>query len=310
MADNLKISGAQNESVLEFGRDHSEKLQQLSRSVLSTLYMLVRSAKMYDPDNAVFDRPLMSLQDNLNLIISREGQFDLVGIKNSFYVNNMLVKVELNAVENIRYLLHEMRAKDVGGLHPRQAGADRGAEELRVDLRQGRGGERRRRRAAREEAAGDQDRPVEQAPGEAGEGEARRRGEGRPKEIRGDRLRAGGVLHHQVPGLGASRHSDGRRARPAHRPGLRRHLLRTEGPLPGHDHHAPGVGVPGLPPGQHLPPLHRLRHRAGADQGPAPGPGLHRPLPRRGDGHPSRRAGRQARGAHPRGTGAGGPGSR
>src|SRR5262249_19138583 len=87
----------------------------LSRSVPSTLYMLVRSAKMYDPDNAVFDRPLMSLQDNLNLIISREGQFDLVGIKNSFYVNNMLVKVELNAVENIRYLLQEMRAKDVGG---------------------------------------------------------------------------------------------------------------------------------------------------------------------------------------------------
>ena len=115
MSDNLKISGAQHESVLEFGRDHSEKLQQLARSVLSTLYMLVRSAKMYDPDNAVFDRPLMSLQDNLNLIISREGQFDLVGIKNSFYVNNMLVKVELNAVENIRYLLQEMRSKDVGG---------------------------------------------------------------------------------------------------------------------------------------------------------------------------------------------------
>jgi HD-GYP domain-containing protein (c-di-GMP phosphodiesterase class II) len=115
MADNLKISGAQLESVLEFGRDHSEKLQQLSRSVLSTLYMLVRSAKMYDPDNAVFDRPLMSLQDTLNLIITREGQFDLVGIKSSFYVNNMLVKVELNAVDNIRYLLQEMRAKDVGG---------------------------------------------------------------------------------------------------------------------------------------------------------------------------------------------------
>ena len=115
MSDNLRISGAGDESILEFGRDHSEKLQQLSRSVLSTLYMLVRSAKMYDPENAVFERPLISLQDTLNLIISREGRFDLVGIKSSFYVNNMLVKVELNAVDNIRYLLEEMRAKDVGG---------------------------------------------------------------------------------------------------------------------------------------------------------------------------------------------------
>ncbi|HZX42456.1 MAG TPA: hypothetical protein VFE93_11515, partial [Myxococcaceae bacterium] len=115
MSDNLRISSTADDGILEFGRDHSEKLQQLSRSVLSTLYMLVRSAKMYDPDNAVFERPLMSLQENLNLIISREGRFDLVGIKSSFYVNNMLVKVELNAVENIRYLLQEMRAKDVGG---------------------------------------------------------------------------------------------------------------------------------------------------------------------------------------------------
>ena len=38
-----------------------------------------------------------------------------MGVKDSFYLNNMLVKVDLNAMENIRYLLEEMRAKDVGG---------------------------------------------------------------------------------------------------------------------------------------------------------------------------------------------------
>jgi HD-GYP domain-containing protein (c-di-GMP phosphodiesterase class II) len=115
MAENLKISQPQSDNLVDFGRDHSEKLQNLSRSVLSTLYMLVRSAKMYDPDNAVFDRPLMTLQDSINAIVSREGRFELMGIKNSFYVNSMLVKVEFNAVDNIRYLLDELRAKDVGG---------------------------------------------------------------------------------------------------------------------------------------------------------------------------------------------------
>jgi hypothetical protein len=102
MAENLKISHLEPDNLVDFGRDHSEKLQNLSRSVLSTLYMLVRSAKMYDPDNAVFDRPLMTLQDSLNAIISREGRFELMGIKNSFYVNSMLVKVEFNAADNIR----------------------------------------------------------------------------------------------------------------------------------------------------------------------------------------------------------------
>jgi HD-GYP domain-containing protein (c-di-GMP phosphodiesterase class II) len=115
MAEHLKISNQQADNLVDFGREHSEKLQHLSRSVLSTLYMLVRSAKMYDPDNAVFDRPLMTLQDSLNAIVSREGRFELMGIKNSFYINSMLVKVELNAVDNMRYLLDELRAKDVGG---------------------------------------------------------------------------------------------------------------------------------------------------------------------------------------------------
>jgi len=115
VAENLKITNAQTDNLVDFGRQHSEKLQSLSRSVLSTLYMLVRSAKMYDPDNAVFDRPLMTLQDAINAIISREGRFELMGIKSSFYVNSMLVKVDFNAVDNIRYLLDELRSKDVGG---------------------------------------------------------------------------------------------------------------------------------------------------------------------------------------------------
>ena len=115
MTENLKISQPQTDDLADFAREHSEKLQSLCRSVLSTLYMLVRSAKMYDPDNEVFDRPLMTLQDSLNAIVSREGHFELMGIKNSFYVNSMLVKVEFNAVDNIRYLLEELRAKDVGG---------------------------------------------------------------------------------------------------------------------------------------------------------------------------------------------------
>ena len=109
MAENLKISNAQTDNLVDFGREHSEKLQNLSRSVLSTLYMLVRSAKMYDPDNAVFDRPLMTLQDSINAIILRENRFELMGIKNSFYINNMLVKVDFNAVDNMRYLLGEFR---------------------------------------------------------------------------------------------------------------------------------------------------------------------------------------------------------
>jgi HD-GYP domain-containing protein (c-di-GMP phosphodiesterase class II) len=83
--------------------------------MVAGLYMLVRSVKMYDPDNAVFQKPLHQLQDIINQIIGKEGRLELVGVKDSFYLNNMLVKVDLNSIENQRYLLAELRGKDVGG---------------------------------------------------------------------------------------------------------------------------------------------------------------------------------------------------
>lgn len=115
MADNLKISQAQEENVGEYGREHNEKLQSLARSMVAGLYMLIRSVKMYDPENAVFQKPLHQLQDIINQIIGKEGRLELTGVKESFYLNGMLVKVDLNSIENQRYLLAELRSKDVGG---------------------------------------------------------------------------------------------------------------------------------------------------------------------------------------------------
>jgi HD-GYP domain-containing protein (c-di-GMP phosphodiesterase class II) len=116
MADNLKVTQGQGENVNEVGRAYSEKLQTLARGLISGLYMLIRSVKMYDPENAVFEKPLLQLQDIINQIISKEGRLELVGVKESYYLNNMLVKVDLNSIDNQRYLLGEMRDKDVGGI--------------------------------------------------------------------------------------------------------------------------------------------------------------------------------------------------
>lgn len=113
--DQLKINKTEAEDVSALGREHNEKLQSLARTLVSGLYMLVRSVKMYDPDNSVFDKPLAQLQETINQIISREGKLELVTVKESFYLNNMLVKVDLNALDNVRYLVAELRSKDVGG---------------------------------------------------------------------------------------------------------------------------------------------------------------------------------------------------
>lgn len=115
MSENLQVTGATDENVNAVGRDYNEKLQGMARSLVSALYMLIRSVKMYDPDNAVFEKPLIQFEDTVNQIIRREGKLELVGVKQSFYLNGMLVKVDLAALDNVKVLLDEMRAKDVGG---------------------------------------------------------------------------------------------------------------------------------------------------------------------------------------------------
>lgn len=119
MADKVqvqRVGDGGGDAVDHLSRAHDEKLQGLARTLVSSLYMLVRSAKLYDPDNAVFDKPLVQLRDAMNAIIQREGKLELFGVQQSFYLNGMLVKVDAGALDNVKFLLDEMRAKDVAGL--------------------------------------------------------------------------------------------------------------------------------------------------------------------------------------------------
>lgn len=116
MAEKLNVSrGVMAEELDGLGRDHDEKLQTLARSVVSGLYMLIRSVRMYEPTNRIFDRPLVALQDSLNAIIAREGRLELVGIRDALYLNGMLVKVDAASLENVRQLLEDLRSRDVTG---------------------------------------------------------------------------------------------------------------------------------------------------------------------------------------------------
>lgn len=111
-----RATEADDASVDAFGREHNEKLQTAGRQLISALYMLLRSVKMYDPDNHVFEKPLSQLQETMNGIIQKDGKLELMGVKQSLYLNGMLVKVDMASLENVRTLLDEMRSKDVGGI--------------------------------------------------------------------------------------------------------------------------------------------------------------------------------------------------
>ncbi len=99
----------------DFARSYEEKLHALGRTVIASLYMLIRNVKIYTPENEIFDKPLDQLKECINTIIAMDETLNLQGAGESFYLNNMLVKIDIKSLENVRYLLQEFERRNVGG---------------------------------------------------------------------------------------------------------------------------------------------------------------------------------------------------
>ncbi|MGC4120021.1 MAG: hypothetical protein QM765_36665 [Myxococcales bacterium] len=91
------------------------KFQALCRNLVGALYMLVRSVKLYDPENAIFQKPLNLLLETCNFLVAKEGKLDLTVVNGAFFVNEQLVRLDANTAEHVRYLVGEMEAHKVGG---------------------------------------------------------------------------------------------------------------------------------------------------------------------------------------------------
>lgn len=97
------------------GRD--TKLQQLGRQTISTLYMLVRNVKMYDPDNDIFIQPFENLRQAVNTIIAVDGAYQLHAVGTTVYINGKQIQLDFASLDNVRFLTEEFKNRDVGGFN-------------------------------------------------------------------------------------------------------------------------------------------------------------------------------------------------
>ncbi len=95
------------------GRD--AKLQALGRQAVSTLYMLVRNVRMYDPDNEIFVQPFDNLRQAINTIVAVDSRFTLHAVGTTVYINDKQMVLDFTSIENVKYLTEMMKEKDVGG---------------------------------------------------------------------------------------------------------------------------------------------------------------------------------------------------
>lgn len=96
-------------------RGREAKLQIFGTQAVSTLYMIVRNIRMYDPDNAIFAQPLEMLREVINTVVAYDRRFDLQAAGTLLALNGYLLRVEFSSLENVRHLTNEFKERDVGG---------------------------------------------------------------------------------------------------------------------------------------------------------------------------------------------------
>ena len=90
-------------------------LQTHGQKIVSTLYMLIRNVKIHAPENAIFLKPIESLRETMNYIVSADRQLNLQACDTSVLLNNMLLKFNFSALSNVAYLTNEFEKRDIGG---------------------------------------------------------------------------------------------------------------------------------------------------------------------------------------------------
>ncbi|NJK88930.1 MAG: hypothetical protein HC923_05665 [Myxococcales bacterium] len=92
-----------------------QRLQAWGRQMVSTLYMLIRNVKIHSPENAVFLKPIEQLTESVNNVVAMERRLNLHAVDTHVYLNNVRLKFDFGALETVRYLTDELKARDLGG---------------------------------------------------------------------------------------------------------------------------------------------------------------------------------------------------
>lgn len=103
------------ESDTKRSKEADAKVQQYGKQLLTLMYMLIRTVKIHDPDNAIFEKPLQQMRDIINFIVNKDGALNLILNESVVYLNNGFLRLDISSIENLKYIAEEMKARDLGG---------------------------------------------------------------------------------------------------------------------------------------------------------------------------------------------------
>ena len=93
-------------NVFQSLEDRAQNFESLSRDLTNNLYILLRSAGLYDLDNQALDQPFESLLGSVSgLYELLKSDISIRLSDGNFFVNRRLVKLDFSTYQNARYLI-------------------------------------------------------------------------------------------------------------------------------------------------------------------------------------------------------------
>lgn len=97
-----------------------QKVQALGKTIILTLFMLVRNVKIHAPDNAIFLKPVDILREAMNRALALDRGLDLQAVDTSVYLNRTRLRLEFAALDSVSYLTREFENANIGGFTARR----------------------------------------------------------------------------------------------------------------------------------------------------------------------------------------------
>ncbi len=96
--------------------DFSGQLRRYGYELVLLLHMLIKTSRLYDHDNKIFDKPFEDIAAMMERLIDELGEVALMGVDGSFYINEVRVRLQRDSAEIGQELFDDLARVGVGGI--------------------------------------------------------------------------------------------------------------------------------------------------------------------------------------------------
>ena len=87
-----------------------------ARDALQQIAVLLRNSYSHNLGNQVFEEPLEKLDETLGRLLKSEGQFRLELSEEEVFANGVRLRMEIKTLHSYKYVISELRKRDIGGI--------------------------------------------------------------------------------------------------------------------------------------------------------------------------------------------------